>query len=189
MELIPIIVEFGIDSTLIERLEYYEETGDLDIFFKKYYIDQVTYQKVTQEFFTAFVEARSKGKFYLQYIKPYFISKKTETMSRRVIKCKIDVTKINKNFLYTGEKGTYLNFTVLFAEEADAYGNNGMLIQDVPTDIYKKESAAKMDKSKMTKGEILGNCKEFSASTTSDESKPGVESGTRGGALDDDLPF
>jgi len=191
MELIPVIVEFGLDSTLIERLEYYEETGELDIFFKKYYIDTVTYEKVTKEFFFAFVEAKSKGRFYLQYIKPFFINKKTQNMAKQVVKCKVDVTKINKDFLFTGEKGVYLNFTILLDQQEDQYKNNGMIIQDVPTEIYKKEKEKNLTKSEMTKGEILGNVKIFGDGGGRPESAPGVESGSRGvsNLLDDDLPF
>lgn len=191
--LVPHIVDFGIDSTLIARLEYFEEIKELDIYFnEKYYIKQATYENIEMDFFLAFTEAKSKGRFYLTYIKPFLFTKqKTSTMAKQVVKVKIDVTKINKDYLYTGASGVYLNFTILLDQEEDQYKNNGMVIQDVPTEIYKAEKAKNMTKSEMTKGAILGNCKIFGDSGGNRETAPGVESGTRGVSplLDDDLPF
>lgn len=104
-------------------------------------------------------------------------------MADKIIKLKIDVTKINKEWLYKGEKGTYLSITALFNEQEDGYGNNGLIVQDVPTEVYKKD--------KTVKGDILGNCKDFTktSGTRNEEAKPGVEAGKAGGALEDDLPF
>lgn len=189
MPIPPIIVDVSDESSLISSIEYYEDSQEIDIIFKKYYVDKLTYFGMIPEFFYSFVESTSKGKFYLKNIKPFFLIKKTNTMAKRVVKCKIDVTKINKGFLYTGEKGTYLNFTVLLNDEEDQYKNNGMIIQDVPSEIYKKEKAANTPKDKMTKGEILGNVKIFGVEGTVAESSPGVESGTLGKFSDDDLPF
>src|ERR1035437_618410 len=102
-------------------------------------------------------------------------------MADKIIKCKVDVTKFNKDYFFTGEKGIYANFTILFNEEQDGYGNNGMILQDVPSDKYKAD--------KSLKGNILGNCKVFPKVGV--ESAPGTESGTAGVSKDaaDDLPF
>ena len=68
------------------------------------------------------------------------------------ISLKIDVTKIDKNRLFKGEKGTYLDATAFIdTEEFDQYGNSGMITQDV----------TKEEKEAGTKGAILGNSKVF----------------------------
>lgn len=73
-------------------------------------------------------------------------------MAKYGVSLKIDVSKIDKARLFKGEKGTYLDATVFIDEgEADQYGNNGMITQDVT----KEERASKVP------GPILGNCKVF----------------------------
>ena len=47
------------------------------------------------------------------------------------ISIKLDVTKIDKAKLYKGDKGTYLDATILMKDEADQYGNIGMIVQNV----------------------------------------------------------
>lgn len=45
---------------------------------------------------------------------------------------KIDVTKIDKTALFTGEKGTYLDLTLMDNKEGrDKYDNDGFVIQDI----------------------------------------------------------
>lgn len=67
-----------------------------------------------------------------------------------IIRCKIDCRKIDKARLYTGEKGTYLDCTLLENKDgADQYGNNFMIVQDV----------SKADREAGVKGAILGNAK------------------------------
>lgn len=64
----------------------------------------------------------------------------------------IDVTKIDKARLVKGAKGTYLDLTgFIDLDEADQYGNNGMITQTVS----KEEKAAGV------RGPILGNSKVF----------------------------
>ena len=61
----------------------------------------------------------------------------------------IDVTKIEKERLYKGAKGTYLNLTTyLDLDEKDQYGQNGFISQQVS----KEEKEAKI------RAPILGNC-------------------------------
>lgn len=61
----------------------------------------------------------------------------------------IDVTKIEKERLYKGAKGTYLNLTTyLDLDEKDQYDNNGFISQQVS----KEEQEAKV------RSAILGNC-------------------------------
>lgn len=67
----------------------------------------------------------------------------------KLVKLKIDVTKIDKSLLFKGTKGTYLDATVFLEEDQDQYGNNGMITQEV----------SKEDRDKGVKGAILGNAK------------------------------
>ena len=69
-----------------------------------------------------------------------------------IIKVKIDVSKIDKTKLFKGEKGTYLDITLLENKNGiDQYGNSFMVVQDVS----KEERLAGV------KGAILGNGKIF----------------------------
>lgn len=111
--------------------------------------------------------------------------------SDKQIKLKINVLDINKDWLFQGEKGVYLNMTLFYVEESDTYGQNGMITQDVPQAIYKKEVADKVEKGKMTKGPILGNAKVFAKAATK-ETTPGSTEGLTMGVnneAEDDLPF
>ena len=73
-------------------------------------------------------------------------------MSKIALSLKIDVSKIDKARLFSGQKGTYLDATI-FVElaELDQYGNSGMITQDVTKD----------EKAQGVKGNILGNGKVF----------------------------
>jgi len=73
-------------------------------------------------------------------------------MSKIGVSLKIDVRKIEKERLFKGAKGTYLDATVFIdLDQLDQYDNSGMITQDV-----KKE-----EKDSGVKGPILGNCKLF----------------------------
>lgn len=65
------------------------------------------------------------------------------------ISIKLDVTKIEKTKLYKGDKGTYLNATILMKDESDQYGNIGIIVQNV----------SKEEREAGVKGAILGNVK------------------------------
>jgi len=65
------------------------------------------------------------------------------------ISIKLDVTKISKEKLYKGDKGTYLDATILMKDEPDQYGNIGMIVQNV----------SKEEREAGVKGAILGNVK------------------------------
>lgn len=75
-------------------------------------------------------------------------------MADKIIKVRLDVTQLNKDYFFKGEKGTYADVTILFNESKDKYGCNGMVVQDVPKNVR--------DKNSEIKGNILGNCKVFS---------------------------
>lgn len=66
------------------------------------------------------------------------------------VELKIDVTKIDKNLLFKGAKGTYLDATVFIdIDQKDQFDNNGMITQKVQQGADKNSGA------------ILGNCKIF----------------------------
>ena len=67
-----------------------------------------------------------------------------------IIGLKINVSNIDKNRLFKGEKGTYLDITLLENREGpDKYGNDFIVVQDV----------TKEEREKGVKGPILGNGK------------------------------
>lgn len=73
-------------------------------------------------------------------------------MSKIAVSLKIDVSKIDKERLFTGTKGKYLDATVFIdIDQKDQYENNGMITQDV----------SKEERQQGVKGNILGNCKVF----------------------------
>lgn len=73
-------------------------------------------------------------------------------MAKVGVSIKLDVAKIDKQRLFSGQKGTYLDATVFIdIDELDRYGNSGMITQDV----------SKEEKQSGVKGNILGNVKVF----------------------------
>lgn len=73
----------------------------------------------------------------------------TQLIMATNISIKLDVTKISKEKLYKGDKGTYLDATILMKDEPDQYGNIGMIVQNV----------SKEEREAGVKGAILGNVK------------------------------
>jgi hypothetical protein len=86
----------------------------------------------------------------------------------KMIKLKIDVTKIDKSKLFKGAKGTYLDAVVFLKDEVDQYGNNGMIVQSI----------TKEEREQGVKGAILGNVQINAPS----QQQPTEQEG-------DDLPF
>ncbi len=87
---------------------------------------------------------------------------------------RIDVTKIDKERLYKGEKGTYLDLTTFVdTDEQDQYENNGFISQSVD----------KEEREKGVQTPILGNVKVF---YTDGESAP-VQSNSA--PITEDIPF
>ena len=50
----------------------------------------------------------------------------------KLLMCKIDVTKIKKELLFKGEKGTYLDFNVWINDTPDKYNNDCSIEQKTP---------------------------------------------------------
>ena len=93
------------------------------------------------------------------------------------INMSIDVTKIDKEKLIKGKKGTYLNVTAFVdTENKDQYDNNGMATQSVTAE----EREAKV------RGAILGNTKVFYQGESKVQDKPKEESFDN---LKDDIPW
>jgi hypothetical protein len=101
---------------------------------------------------------------------------------KHTIALKIDVTKIDKERLYKGEKGTYLDAVLLFDTDIDRFENNGMIVQSVTKD----------ERLSGLRGEILGNAKLLSipANSTGEVRSKG-KFGTEQTKVNpnDDLPF
>jgi hypothetical protein len=158
----------------------------------------LTYIEFDLDFFIAFSETKSLGKFYLRLIKPLFklktisMADKPKTINEasddfRWIDISINVRNIKKEWIFSGEKGDWLHMSMRMQPDGqiDAYGNLGMITQKVPKKIYEQE--IKLPKDKKTKGPILGNACEFAKKEM--EGAVGSEQGEMGGVPADDLPF
>lgn len=94
------------------------------------------------------------------------------------ISIRINVTKIDKDRLFNGEKGTYLDLTTFVdTDETDKYDNNGFISQSLTKD----------EREKGIQTEILGNCKVFykgggGSSQPQQSTKASQE-------FDDEIPF
>lgn len=99
----------------------------------------------------------------------------------KVISLQIDVTKIDKERIYEGKKGKYLNAVLFLNEETDQYGNNGFI----------SESVSKEEREKGVKGNILGNAKDLSKGSKKDVDGYPKNSQQKNPSYDDsnDLPF
>lgn len=62
---------------------------------------------------------------------------------------KIDVKKINKEWLFAGNKGTYLDAVIYENDNVDQYGNSHVIKQNPPQEA----------RSQGAKPVIIGNCK------------------------------
>jgi hypothetical protein len=99
----------------------------------------------------------------------------------KIISIKIDVTKIEKERLYKGSKGTYLDAVLMYNDEADQYGNNGMIIQSV----------TKEEREAGTRGAILGNAKLIGSTNApqAPAAQPQAPQTLAAANVNDDLPF
>ena len=97
---------------------------------------------------------------------------------------KINVSKIDKDALYQGKNGKYLDL-VLFENKdgVDQYGNHGFVVQDLP----------KSRRDAGEKGPILGNWKHMEKKGVSKASDPMSKQGLAQTSLnpddDSDVPF
>ena len=89
---------------------------------------------------------------------------------------RIDVTKIDKERLYKGEKGTYLDLTTFVdTMVADQYENNGFISQSID----------KEEREKGVQTPILGNVKVFHTDGSEQPSTPQAKQAV----IDEEIPF
>ena len=94
------------------------------------------------------------------------------------VSASIDVSKIDKEKLVKGKKGTYLNITAFVdTENKDQYDNNGMVTQ----------STTQEEREAGTRGVILGNTKVFYQGESKQDSSPKQANSFE--ELKDDIPF
>ena len=101
-------------------------------------------------------------------------------MSKIGVELKIDVTKIDKERLFKGEKGTYLTMTAFIdLENQGQYGDNGMI-------THKKDKDEE-------RAPILGNATIFWKDGGSQPVQNNVQQSPPSGGFDDfdnsDIPF
>ena len=97
-----------------------------------------------------------------------------------IIKCKINVNKVDKSKMFKGEKGTYLDVTLLPNKNGtDEYGNDYMIVQDV----------SKADREAGVKGAILGNAKVWAKSAPKEQPPAGAPAGSAPTDAGDDIPW
>ena len=99
-------------------------------------------------------------------------------MALEMISLRIDVKKIDKAKLYTGEKGTYLD-VVLIPSSNNQYGNDYMAVQGLP----------EADRKAGVKGAILGNGKLIQRKQEQPAPLPTQAERQYAEAAGDDLPF
>ncbi len=106
----------------------------------------------------------------------------------KLIAIKIDVTKIEKERLFQGAKGQYLDAVVFVNDEEGQYGDNGMITQSVSKD--EREAGVK--------GNILGNVKilgtfddkpQAQASNHQQAGQPMPQGAATAAADGDNIPF
>lgn len=192
------MIEFKPKSSLIRLLKYDDETKELEVFFhSQQWKHDTKYLYFPETEFFNLIDADSVGRYYLDNIEHFFkterfINKlKNSKMARKsdkVINLRVDVTKINKDWLFKGEKGTYLDLVLFYREEPDEYKTNGMVTQAVPKKVWENDRNAR--------GNILGNCKDFDTQKQERhaEAMPTSEAGTMVAdapteEYDSDLPF
>lgn len=110
-------------------------------------------------------------------------------MSKIGVSLKLDVSKIQKDMMFKGKKGTYLDAVVFIdLDNKDQHGNNGMIVQDWK-DAPKGQTP------------ILGNAKVFwsDGGQGNQRTSNGYQNGQQGGQskqqsepdfpYDDSIPF
>lgn len=192
-------------SSLIKRLEYNGSKCQLAVFLR-YSNNPIIYEKVSMNHYEEMISHQSIGKYYLHFIKPNFKTINSKNMDKRQpnkiniasdkvrwIDISINVREIKKEWLTEGEKGTYLNVKLRMLPDGtvDKFGNLGMIVQSVPTEIYKAAEAKEKGSGKKIEGVILGNAAELDWGNSNTEGMPGQQGGTLLGDLGvaEDLPF
>jgi hypothetical protein len=96
-------------------------------------------------------------------------------------KLKIDVSKIDKRYLFKGSKGTYLDVTLMENKDGpDQYGNDGFIVQDIGKEA--REAGEK--------GNIIGNWRHLQK-RTAEKPEPVAKKAVpkNDDVAPDDIPF
>jgi hypothetical protein len=91
-------------------------------------------------------------------------------MQNNVMKLVINLSKVDKQKLFKGQKGIYLNAVAIIKDEPDQFGNHALIVEE----ISKEQRAAG------ERGTIIGSGKYLNPQTL-----PGEVNGN----IADDLPF
>lgn len=201
-----------INSSLIKSIEYDADNEEITLFFvDTYFIDKETYVDFSYRFFEEMLDDKSFGKFYLHFIKHNFKIKKMakaqtkapvqeelpakqrpksrneSSTSKRFIKMRLNLNKLQKDLFTEGETGTFIDITLQLMPDGtvDKYGSLGMVTQDVPKAIYMEN--------KKRQGPILGNGYELDwdgyGTDAYKEKVPGNDLKQASQEAIDDLPF
>lgn len=101
-------------------------------------------------------------------------------MPKYGVNLKIDVTKIDKERLFKGEKGTYLDLTTFIdTENQSQYGDNGTISQAIDQD--ERDQGVKMP--------IIGNARVFWEGNSQENHQPSQPQNQPAPQSDDDIPF
>jgi hypothetical protein len=103
-------------------------------------------------------------------------------MAAPIIKTEqLNVSKINKDALYKGAKGTYLSLAFFAMEKTFPDGNkvDGYIVQDIPKEM----------RDAGVKGEILGNWKYTESKVAPPKNRPRPPADPDLDAAPDDIPF
>lgn len=100
----------------------------------------------------------------------------------QLISASIDVTKISKDKLVKGEKGTYLNITISINDEIDQYGNQAGIYESQT----KEEREAKEKKNYLGNGKIAWSSEGGSTAKKAPAPVPAPTAKVEEG---EDLPF
>jgi hypothetical protein len=110
---------------------------------------------------------------------------KQKTIMAQLFSASLDVSKISKDKLVKGEKGTYLNITISINDEADKYGN----VLTITESQTQEEREAKSNRNYLANGKLVWSTEGGSTAkktpatpTPPPAAAPVVEEG-------DDLPF
>lgn len=181
-----IFIDTGNQSSLIASIWYGKHSYMMFVNFKVIYKDEI-YKNVPLELFEDFANSQSLGKFFNEYIKNKFKTKKQTIMADKTYLGSIDLRKINKDVLLEGKKDKdghiplYMNFKLLLNDKEDKFGSNGFMAQTVPKKLRADFKNAEVN--------ILGNVKDFTDYGRENVEKPGEESGEKDEGVADDLPF
>ena len=104
-------------------------------------------------------------------------------MSTKLIALSIDVTKIDKDRLFVGKKGTYLNLMVEVRDEPDRFGNHASAWEGQT----KEERQAKADRTFLGDGKVVWEGESRASNETTTQSESSSQQPVKDD--NDDLPF